>query len=312
MNEELNRKLEQAEQGIARCEKIDSMLRQLELEQTDLTAKERKLKAVLDKEDLDVEKLEGKSIASVFYSFLGNIDAHLQKERSEAIAAKLKYDQSVQDLQDVNRRITDLKNERESYADCRREYESLYEQKKKQLLQESGEATHQLLEITNKINRARINQKEIKEAVDAGNIALESISSVMSSLDSAEGWGTWDLLGGGLLSDLAKHSNIDDAKAEVERTQMYLRNFRTELADIQIDSDLHIDIGGFAKFADFFFDGLIADWYMQTKIHDSQNNVENVERQVEDVLDKLGKMLNEESANIEKWDAEIRELVEHA
>lgn len=312
MDEELNRKMEQAEQGIARCKKIDSMLRQLELEQSDLTAKERKLKAALNKEDLDVEKLEGKSIASVFYSFLGNIEGHLQKERSEAIAAKLKYDQSLQDLQDVNRRITDLKNERESYAGCRREYESLYEQKKEQLLQESGETAHQLLDITNKINRARINQKEIKEAVDAGNIALESIGSVLGSLDSAEGWGTWDLLGGGLLSDLAKHSNIDDAKAEVEKTQMYLRNFRTELADIQIDSELHIDIGGFAKFADFFFDGLIADWYMQTKIHDSQNSVESVQRQVEDVLDKLGTILNEESANIEKWDAEIRELIERA
>lgn len=312
MDAELNRKMEKAQQGTARCEKIDSMLRQLELEQSDLTAKERKLKTVLDKEDLDVEKLEGKSIASVFYTFLGNIDEHLQKERSEVIAAKLKYDQAVRDLQDVNRRITDLKNERESYAGCRREYESLYEQKKEQLLQESGETARQLLEITNKINRARINQKEIKEAVGAGHKVLESIGSVLSSLDSAEGWGTWDLLGGGLISDLAKHSNIDDAKAEVERTQMHLRNFRTELADIEIDSQLHIDIGGFAKFADFFFDGLIADWYMQTKIHDSQNNVEAVERQVQDVLDKLGEKQNEESGNIEKWDAEMRKLIERA
>ena len=45
---------------------------------------------------------------------------------------------------------------------------------------------------------------------------LDSLDSVLSSLESAEGWGTWDLLGGGLISDLAKHSHIDDAKVEAE------------------------------------------------------------------------------------------------
>lgn len=304
--------MEQAGQGAARCDKIDSMLRQLEQERAEAAEKETALKTALDKENFDVEKLEGKGLAAALYTFLGNIDRHLQKERGEAIAAKLKYDQAVRDRQDIDRRIGELRSEREAYAGCRREYEGLYEQKKQLLLREAGEAAHRILDLTEKIRRAQIDRKEIREAAGAGEKALNGIAGVRSSLDSAEGWGTWDLLGGGLVSDLAKHSHIDEAKAGAEETQEYLRGFRTELADVQMDSRLQIEIGGFAKFADFFFDGLIADWYMQSKIHEAQRSVEDVGQKVREILEKLDEMQKADDENEEEWGAELRELVERA
>ena len=42
----------------------------MELEQEDLLSKESELKVILEKENCDVEKLERKSVASVFYSIL--------------------------------------------------------------------------------------------------------------------------------------------------------------------------------------------------------------------------------------------------
>ena len=50
-----------------------------------------------------------------------------------------------------------------------------------------------------------------------------SQDNALKNLNSAEGWGTWDLLGGGLISDLAKHSHIDDAKNDVANAQNLLR-----------------------------------------------------------------------------------------
>lgn len=49
------------------------------------------------------------------------------------------------------------------------------------------------------------------------------------------------------------------------------RGFRTELADVteQVSGDLHLEIGDFLHFADFFFDGLIADWMVHDKIAES-------------------------------------------
>ena len=84
MNLEINEKIEQTQRGIARQHKIDSILKQLELEQDNLESKESGLKVILEKENYDVEKLEHKSVASVFYSILGSLDEHVEKERREA------------------------------------------------------------------------------------------------------------------------------------------------------------------------------------------------------------------------------------
>jgi hypothetical protein len=122
----------------------------------------------------------------------------------------------------------------------------------------------------------------------------------------------WDMLGGGLISDLAKHSHIDNAKYEAEQAQKLLRRFRSELADIRISDDIHIETGGFAKFADFFFDGLIADWFMQSKIQNSHESVSQVRSQVRSVLNKLSSLESQESSRIRKAETEIKELITKA
>lgn len=56
------------------------------------------------------------------------------------------------------------------------------------------------------------------------------------------------------MSDMMKHSHIDDAKNRLNNAQSLMRNFRTELADVNMNLDIHINTDGFMKFADFFFD----------------------------------------------------------
>jgi hypothetical protein len=309
MNSVINEKIEQAQQGIARLLKIDSMIQQLKLEKSQLESKAVQLKAILEKEDYDVEKIENKSIASVFYSMLGKLEKHVEKERREALSAKLKYDQAVRDLEDVKYQIAKLSSERLNYVNCQQEYDMLFADKKERLMNDSGESAQKILELTGKLNLEKINLKEIKEATFAGRNVLESLQRILNSLGSAEGWGTWDLLGGGLLSDIAKHSHIDDAKAETENTQRLLRQFHSELTDIRINSDIRIETGGFSKFADFFFDGLIADWFMQSKINESQESVLNVQSQVLTVVSKLEQMELQTKANIKSFDEEIKQFI---
>ncbi|MEL7659049.1 MAG: hypothetical protein AAGU75_24420, partial [Bacillota bacterium] len=309
MYQEINEKMKQAQQGIARSHKIDAMLNELEKEQEMLCSKTKELKAIMEREKYDVEKLEKTSIASVFYSILGSLDEHINKERKEALAAKLKYDQAVRDLDDVKDQISKLNSERTSYVDCQSDYDRLYAQKKEELIRTADETAQKILELINSLNLACINYNEITEAINAGNKVLYSLDIALEHLSSAEGWGTFDLLGGGLISDLAKHSHIDEAKAETEATQSLLRQFKTELADISLDSDIFIEMEGFAKFADFFFDGLITDWFMQSRIQNSQDSVYAVKSQVLSILEKLGDMESQENSNIEHMEAEIDELV---
>ncbi|WP_206812910.1 hypothetical protein [Paradesulfitobacterium ferrireducens] len=309
MYSDINERLEENRQGIARLHKIDAILQELESEQRNLKRREKELKVILEKENQDVEKLEHTSMASLFYAMLGSLDEHVEKERREALAAQLKYEQMRKDLEDIKDQITKLSAERSGYLECQKKYDRLYVQKREILLRENGETAQKILELTDKLNLAKVNLKEINEALSAGNAVLDSLNRVLGSLDSAEGWGTWDLIGGGLLTDLAKHSHIDDAKAETVNTQRLLRNFRTELTDIKIDSEIVMETDGFGKFADFFFDGLIADWFMQSRIHESQSSTEEVRAQVLSVMNKLEHMKTQEIAILKRLEADISELI---
>lgn len=312
MYTEINQQLEEAQQGIYRLHKIDSMLKELREGQLSLEGKLSELKAVLDKENIDVKKLEKMSITNIFYSVLGNIGEHLEKERREALAAKLKYDQAARDFGYVKDAILKLSSERVIYIDCERKYDSLYVKKRDMLMKSDPEKAQRLLDYTDQTRASKNTLKEIKEAIFAGRNVISSLDNALGSLDSAEGWGVWDMLGGGLISNMAKHSHIDNAKYEAERTQNLLRQFKTELADVRIKDDIEFETDGFAKFADFFFDGLIADWFMQSKIQNSHASISQVKSQVQSVLSKLGRLEEQEASNIEKLEMEMKDLIAKA
>lgn len=55
---------------------------------------------------------------------------------------------------------------------------------------------------------------------------------------------------------------------------------------------MQVNIDGFLRLADYFFDGLFADWAVLDQISRSQEQVENTKRQLEGVLSKLNIMIN--------------------
>lgn len=130
-------------------------------------------------------------------------------------------------------------------------------------------------------------QREVNEAIQAGTRALRSLQQARESLNSAGNWGIVDLLGGGLISTFAKHSKMNDAERQIEQARSDLRSFRKELTDVDAFADIHIETGDFLAFADYFFDGLIADWMMQSRINDAKQQVDNAIQKVERVLKRL-------------------------
>ncbi len=65
--------------------------------------------------------------------------------------------------------------------------------------------------------------------------------------------------------------------------------FKTELADVEIAADLQVAVDSFLKFADFFFDGLFADWAVLDHINQAQSRVEDTKGQIKRVLALLKK-----------------------
>ena len=285
-------KLTALQEKISRARQLSSMLKELHSQRDSLASRVRELEAIKMDEQADVDRLEGRSLASFFYNVIGKMDEQLNKERQEAYAARVKYDAVARELEAVESDIRRYETELGELRGCEKEYEATLQEKANAVKSEGGARAEEILKLEERHAYLESQKKELREAISAGKSARSTAESVLSSLDSAEGWGTWDLLGGGLLADMAKHSHLDEAQGAIERLQSQLRRFKTELADVTIHADMHVNVAGFLRFADYFFDGLFADWAVMDKISQSQNQVQSTKNQIESVLSRLNSMMN--------------------
>ena len=285
-------KLKALQEKISRSRQLTSMLKELRGQRDTIAARVRELEAIKVDEQADVDRLEGRSLASFFYNVIGKMDERLNKEREEAYAARVKYDAAARELEAIDGDIQRCESELSGLRGCEREYEATLREKANAVKSEGGARAEEILKLEERHAYLESQKKELREAISAGNSARSTAESVLSSLDSAEGWGTWDLLGGGLLADMAKHSHLDEAQGAIERLQSQLRRFKTELADVTIHADMQVNVDGFLRFADYFFDGLFADWAVMDKISQSQSQVQSTKNQIDSVLSRLNSMMS--------------------
>ena len=191
----------------------------------------------------------------------------------------------------------------------RTQLEALLGEKAERLKELGGTGGTRLAELDRALDALAAQRREVGEALHAGRQAEQALSGVLDSLDSAESWGTWDMLGGGLFTTMAKHGHIDDARAGIDHAQRALSRFRTELSDVR-DMELpQVQIGEFATFADYFFDGFFMDWMVQSKIQDAQEGVSEVHVRVLNALRNLEQMDQELAGRQAGLESERKELL---
>lgn len=284
-------KLQQLQEQMARSKQLEAMIKELRSQRDSLAAEVRELESIKLEEQADVDRLEGRSLAAFFYNVIGKMDEQLDKERQEAYAARVKYDAAARELEGVEADLRRYESELSALRGCEHRYDEVLKEKADAIKAAGGSNGEEILKLEERNAFLESQKKELQEAISAGNAALSTTQQVLSSLDSAEGWGTWDLFGGGLVADLAKHSHLDEAQGAIEQLQSQLRRFKTELADVTIQVDMQVNVDGFLRFADYFFDGLFADWAVLDKINQSQSQVQNTKSQIASVLSRLDSMM---------------------
>lgn len=133
-------------------------------------------------------------------------------------------------------------------------------------------------------------RREINEALYAGQEALRCLRSAKDCLNSAGNWGVVDILGGGMLTTLIKRSKMKDADELMQQARSALKRFQRELMDVENIPEFHIETGDFLTFADYFFDGFVADLLVQSKINDAKRQVENAIQKVEYIVGQLKRL----------------------
>lgn len=136
------------------------------------------------------------------------------------------------------------------------------------------------------------NQQEIQEALQAADDALFHLDAAKECLRKAKNWGIADLLGGGMIATFIKHSKMGSAEQELNAARDALQHFAKELADIDEVFDFSIQADDFLHFADYFFDGVVADWMMQSRIAEATRQVEHAIAQVSQLKLRLQSLQN--------------------
>ena len=306
----MNQRLYEIDQAIdaltaaqARRKQLDAQIEELHRQRGERQAKVDETAQSFRKEQDDVDKLEKGGVHAFLLTLIGHKEERLDKERREALAAKLQYDQARSDLEYLENKLNGLIRERDGLRDAPEQLEALWTEKAELVKAMGGQTGARLVELDRQLSDVTHQQKELEEALSAGENAKRLLGQVQDDLDSARSWGTWDMLGGGLIATMAKYDRLDSAQSSIRAAQRALSDFRTELADVSQLQVPSIQIGEFATFADYFFDGIFSDWYVQSSIKKAQEGVSEVHMKLTAALRDLeaaSQDLNDQQASLKR------------
>ena len=299
--QEIDRELERARQKMERSRKLDVILQDLKEQVGRRRQAEEEARAVLEKEQGDVEELERMSLVSFLARIQGDLESRKAEERREAAMAKARYDAAKWDLEDLDRRLRDFAQEKESLKGLEKQYQALLDEKEAVLRSQGGAQSQRLGQLAQEQERTAGELREIQEAIQAGLAAQRALEEMSGDLSGAENWGVWDMVGGGIMATFAKHGCLDDAQDAAYEARRALSRFRTELADVSSEQVPDVELGDFAVFADYFFDGLFADLFVQSRIREAQDQVAAVAQRVERLIVRL----RDERENLEEKQGQL-------
>lgn len=128
---------------------------------------------------------------------------------------------------------------------------------------------------------------QILDAINLTGQILDYVGQAERSLSSARNWGFFDVLGGGFIVDMIKHAKLNNARNSMDNVNYLMQRLQQLLGSIQIPADYRMQIGNFATFADFFFDGVFADVYMVSKIMQSLDEVHKLKHKLLELKARL-------------------------
>lgn len=309
---ELDDKLRQCVENMSEANRYKKLIKSTGEDCNKLTDKWHQLKEELRKEEQDVEKLTKVTFTNFLHTIINDKAEKLDKEKQEAITAKLKCDSVLTQLEDCKTSLEKLNIKYSKLSQAEEEYKMLLNQKRDFILTYMPDKWNEIKSLMEEDREISNQLKEIDEAINAGENTMSCIDNAREALQSAKNWGTLDMFGGGLLSTMAKRENMSEAQDYISDMQKWIRSFARELSDVDDYINTELDIGDFLGFADYFFDGFFVDWAVQSKINNAIEKVEDTKYEVNSILRRLETESNQLNNRKSSISNQIETIIEQA
>lgn len=239
-----------------------------------------------------LNKMDKFSFVNLFRTWTGKQSELLEQKLDVAATKELKLIEAqlmLEDLQDdLINTIHKINAINEPYI--QQNLEKLTTQKEIWLMQHAPKIAKRLNDLAEQKLFAKQLKTEIIEAIEAGKIALNILTAASRKLADAKSFSTWDtFFGGGFIVTALKHEKLDQSNSSIHEAQIALQRFQNELLDIQNMSkkSLEIEVDGFVKFADYFFDDIFSAWSVHSKIATAADQMRRVQDDISNTLYEL-------------------------
>ena len=306
------RELARLREELARLRRDQALVETLRQQEEAYRQEAERLRQTRDKEQADVDRLERASLSALLASLTGRKEERLEKEEAEALAARLKYQAAQRQLEEVQGELEACQARIRAAADCPARYEACLRARQASLKAADPVLGSRIGDLESQIAAMTARRRELREALDAGNRVLERLDRAIDKLNSAGGWSTWDLLGGGLVSDMMKYSRLDEAQEQIESLRGDLRRYQAELADVERMEQFDVRPGGMMQAVDIFFDNLFTDWMVRDQIQRSQDEMYGLQSRIRGIQDRLERELAEVEAGLAAAQRDLDRMVEEA
>ncbi|MVP01819.1 hypothetical protein [Paenibacillus lutrae] len=268
--------------------------------------------AILAEESRDVQQLENPSFRNMWYTILGRKEQKLEEEEAEALQARIRLEETSTAEEQLTYEKEQLDIAIANTRSWEQEAVQLLREKEDWLREQDPEIRSELNDLYARRKTVLNESKELAEAVTAGRRVIDSLTEAQELLKSAKNWGTYDMLGGGMIATHIKRSRADEAKNKIEAAQSNMRKFKRELEDVGRHSDMNLDYGGFLGFADYFMDGFVFDWIVQGRISTLQEKVQQTLTHLKPLLAELQKNQQAAVGEEAQLSRRISALIQHA
>ncbi len=310
MIEQLNEHLVHLNGAKRRKKKWEIQLNDYEAELNQINQNIAELEKQLVKEIKDVRKLEGISMTNLFSTLLGRKYEKLEKEKQEVVALQLKLEDKKQNRDEIIEAIAELQKNLKQVQHIQSEYEEALKMKVDLIKEKDTAYAEKLYALSEREGDLDSYLVEVDEAITAGEEAKTALQQAQNELSNAKGWGLFDMFGGGVIATAIKHSHVDDATQSIQRAETKIRQFQKELLDVNDEANLHVNTSSLLTFADYFFDNIITDYMVQSRIQNCLNNVNEVVAEIEETVEKLKAEKERKSIMYEQIKEERKQLIE--
>lgn len=267
--------------------RIDPILAELYAKRDELEAELNTLQAALQKEQTDVEKIEGVTVSSIFYTVIGQKDKKLEKEKTEAAVAEEAFSALQSELSELNEKIKKYERELRTVRGCDLRYGRLLPQILDEIKTVDSPECKAVIDTFDTLTRLEEKLQKLDEALELCRDALKNARDIAQYIATADYYSKRDHKNfsgkDSGYDEIQKYTSLESAQPIAGELTAQIKRLDASLVGELLDFEMDIEI----PFSEMLRDSFGVNLYMQSRIERWKIDIDCLVPNLEKVQEKL-------------------------